>query len=54
MCAAVGHPVRALVRTRIDGVALGKLERGTTRELSGRELSALKNAVALSDSTRDG
>ena len=52
MCAAVGHPVRALVRTRIDGVPLGKLERGTTRELSGRELSALKNAVGFGDSAR--
>jgi 23S rRNA pseudouridine2605 synthase len=54
MCAAVGHPVRALVRTRIDGVPLGKLERGTTREISGRELSALKSAVGFGDSTRAG
>ena len=33
MCAAVGHPVRTLVRTRIGGVMLARLARGKTRVL---------------------
>lgn len=47
MCSAVGHPVRTLVRTRIDGVLLGRMERGTTRPLSERELRQLRDAVGL-------
>ena len=47
MCAAVGHPVRALVRTRLDGVLLGRLERGSTRPLSARELRGLRRAIGL-------
>jgi 23S rRNA pseudouridine2605 synthase len=54
MCAAVGHPVRALVRTRIDGVLLGKLERGATREVSARELSSLRTSVGLDETARSG
>lgn len=47
MCAAVGHPVRTLVRTRLDGVLLGRLERGSTRPLSARELHGLRRAIGL-------
>jgi 23S rRNA pseudouridine2605 synthase len=47
MCAAVGHPVRTLVRTRIDGVLLGKLEPGTTREIDATELASLRHGVGL-------
>jgi pseudouridine synthase len=47
MCAAVGHPVRSLVRTRVDGVLLGRLASGTTRALSERELRELRRIVGL-------
>jgi 23S rRNA pseudouridine2605 synthase len=47
MCAAVGHPVRTLVRTRIGDVSLGRQARGTTRALSKREVDALSRAVGL-------
>lgn len=47
MCAAVGHPVRTLVRTRIGEVAVGRLASGHTRALSRREVSALRRAVGL-------
>jgi len=47
MCAAVGHPVRALVRTRVDGVLLGRLATGTTRPLSEREVRDLRHTVGL-------
>lgn len=39
---AVGHPVTNLVRIRMGPLALGRLPRGKYRELSGRELSALR------------
>jgi 23S rRNA pseudouridine2605 synthase len=48
MCAAVGHPVRELVRTRIGDVRLGRLERGTTRPLTDRELASLRKATKQS------
>ena len=47
MCAAVGHPVRELVRTRIDGVLLGRMARGTTRPLTDRELRDLRRTIGL-------
>jgi 23S rRNA pseudouridine2605 synthase len=47
MCAAVGHPVVELVRTRIGGVLLGRLPVGKTRPLSAGELADLRSAVAL-------
>ena len=47
MCAAVGHPARALVRTRIGDVALGRLAKGKTRRLSEHEVTSLKQAVGL-------
>lgn len=49
MCASVGLPVRTLVRTRIGGITLAKLARGTTRVLSEREVSDLRRLVALDD-----
>ncbi len=47
MCAAVGHPVRTLVRTRLDGIVLGRLARGSTRPLSSRELRDVRRSVGL-------
>lgn len=47
MCAAVGHEVRVLVRTRVGEVGLGRLALGKTRRLSRREVEALKRAVRL-------
>jgi 23S rRNA pseudouridine2605 synthase len=47
MCAAVGHPVRTLVRTRVGDVVLGRLERGTTRRLTAREVARLRTAAGL-------
>ncbi|TAK61708.1 MAG: rRNA pseudouridine synthase [Dehalococcoidia bacterium] len=47
MCAAVGHPVSQLVRTRIGEVLLGRLAPGKTRPLSGREVASLKTQVGL-------
>ncbi|HEY7801136.1 MAG TPA: pseudouridine synthase [Dehalococcoidia bacterium] len=48
MCAAIGHPVRTLVRTRVDGIVLARLPRGETRPLSQRELRTLRAIVGLS------
>jgi 23S rRNA pseudouridine2605 synthase len=47
MCAAVGHPVRVLVRTRVGEVLLARLPTGKTRPLSKRELSSLRELVGL-------
>jgi len=47
MCAAAGHPVRTLVRTRIGDVLLGRLAAGKTRPLSRREAASLKAQVGL-------
>jgi pseudouridine synthase len=47
MCSAVGHPVRALIRTRIDGVALARLAKAKTRPLSSHEIASLRRAVGL-------
>ena len=46
MCEAVGHPVRALRRTRIGPVEDPQLKPGHWRELTAREIRTLK---ALSD-----
>jgi 23S rRNA pseudouridine2605 synthase len=45
MCAAVGHPVRRLVRTRIGPVRDARLAPGTWRELTGDEVRALYAAA---------
>lgn len=47
MCAAIGHPVRELVRTRVGDVVLGRLPAGKTRPLSQAELASLRAAVGL-------
>lgn len=47
MCAAIGHGVVTLVRTRIGGIALGRLARGETRPLTETELRELRASVKL-------
>ncbi len=42
MCNELGYTVRTLTRTRIRTVKLGTLQEGKTRELTGTEISALK------------
>ena len=49
MCGSVGLPVKALIRTRIGGVTLAKLARGTTRMLSPQEAASLRQLVGLAD-----
>jgi 23S rRNA pseudouridine2605 synthase len=51
MCAAVGHPVQRLVRTRIGPVRDTRLAPGTWRELTSDEVRALY-AAALNRSSR--
>jgi 23S rRNA pseudouridine2605 synthase len=46
MCAAVGHPVRRLVRTRIGPLRVGALAPGEWRELTPAEVRALERAAA--------
>jgi 23S rRNA pseudouridine2605 synthase len=46
MCAAVGHPVVRLVRTRIGPLADRRLAPGEWRELTDAEVQALQAAVA--------
>lgn len=41
MCAAIGHPVRSLVRVRMGPVTLGRMRPGEWRELTAREVEAL-------------
>lgn len=45
MCAAVGHSVLRLIRTRIGSVELGSLPAGQWRALSKAELDQLKQGV---------
>jgi pseudouridine synthase len=47
MCAAVGHSVRDLVRTRVGPLGLGRLQPGRTRRLNAKEVAAIRRAVAL-------
>ena len=47
MLAAVGHPVVTLVRTRIDGITLAKLAKGTTRQLGATEIEQLRRLLRL-------
>ena len=49
MCAAVGHPVIRLVRTRIGPISDSRLKPGQSRRLSAEELLALQRAVAEAD-----
>jgi 23S rRNA pseudouridine2605 synthase len=46
MTAAVGHPVRRLVRTRIGPLKVGSLKPGQWRELTTEEVRALERATA--------
>ncbi len=45
LCGAVGHPVRRLIRVRIGPIELGALPVGEWRELSEREVLALKTGT---------
>ncbi len=47
MCAAVGHPVRRLHRSRYAGLELGDLAPGRWRELTPGEVAALRGAAGL-------
>jgi len=45
MCAAVGHPVRALKRVRFGPLRLGDLAPGAHRRLSDAEVERLRQAA---------
>ena len=47
MCAAVGHPVRTLVRVRVGDVPLGSLREGHVRSLTARETTQLRRSLGL-------
>ena len=47
MCAAVGHPVRRLIRVRIGPIELGGLPSGGHRPLTRAELERLRAEVGL-------
>ncbi len=51
MSAALGYPVRRLIRVRIGPVELGALPVGKWRELNEREVKALKEASPLKTSS---
>lgn len=51
MCEAIGYPVLALRRTRIGPLADPKLPTGAWRDLTPKELAALRRAAKLSDDT---
>ncbi len=44
---ALGHPVRRLIRVRLDGLRLGKLPPGAWRALRPEEVARLKRAIGL-------
>ncbi len=46
---ALGHPVRRLVRVRLDGLRLGNLAAGQWRALSAAEVETLRHAVGLGE-----
>ena len=46
MCAAVGHPVRRLHRSRYAGLGVDDLEPGAWRELSAAEVAALRELTS--------
>ena len=53
MLAAVGHPVRRLIRTRVGSLALGDLAPREARPLSALEEDALRSAVGLDAAVED-
>ena len=52
MCAAVGHPVRRLHRSRYAGLDLGTLDPGASRELTREEVSCLRALAGGNRPTR--
>jgi 23S rRNA pseudouridine2605 synthase len=54
MCAAVGHPVRRLVRTRIGPLRDTTLAPGRWRALSAAEVRSLATAASDATATPDG
>jgi 23S rRNA pseudouridine2605 synthase len=54
MCAAVGHPVSRLHRSRYAGLTLDGLAPGAWRELSPAEVSRLRAAAATAPAPREG
>ncbi|HTU70012.1 MAG TPA: pseudouridine synthase [Candidatus Baltobacteraceae bacterium] len=52
MFESLGHPVQALVRLRFGPVSLGDLPAGHSRELTPRELSALRRAGSQDEEHR--
>jgi pseudouridine synthase len=52
MCEAVGHPVRALTRTRIGPISDKRLKPGMWRELRDEEIRDLKRAASQVKSTK--
>jgi 23S rRNA pseudouridine2605 synthase len=52
MLEAIGHPAKALTRTAVGPVRLGRLGSGSCRRLRPAEVEALRRAVGLGD--RDG
>ncbi len=53
MCAAVGHPVKRLIRTRIASLKLGSLKTGNWRMLTSREVDELKASLNLKSKIRN-
>jgi len=47
MCAAVGHPVKRLIRVQMGPIKLGKLEPGKYRQLTEQEVGKLRQAVKV-------
>ncbi len=54
MCEAVGHPVRALTRTRIGPISDKRLKPGMWRELTAGEVRALKKPAPTVPRRRPG
>lgn len=52
MCDAIGHPVDRLRRTRIGTIADARLKPGQVRDLTPREVAALRSAAAPADGAR--
>lgn len=53
MCAAVGHPVRRLIRTRFGPIADRSLAPGSWRPLGPAEVRALETAAAAGEAPED-
>jgi pseudouridine synthase len=45
VAAALGHPVRRLIRVRIGPIRLGSLKLGEWRHLTDQEIRRLKNTI---------